>query len=102
MFYKNITFQERNEYVFEASLANAMRLKLFSFHDYERLLDSEIEQVINLLGEKKYDISVKNSEEILFKEENNLMKQVFKLLRSRFKEYFSLPLILILNTFAGK
>lgn len=92
MFYKNITFQEKNEYVFEASLANAMRLKLFSFHDYERLLDSEIEQVINLLGEKKYDISVKNSQEILFKEEHNLMKQILKLVKDQeLKEYFSLP-----------
>lgn len=93
MFYKNILSKEDTRFVFEASLANSLRLKLFSLAEYDRLLDNDVDGVFSALSEKNYDTSSKDSDLILSAERKKLLKTILNLAKEEdLKKYFLLPL----------
>lgn len=92
MFYKQIQFKEDSRYIFEASLANNMRLRLLSEADFDKLLDTDIDGIFSVLAEKKYDISNKEQEVVLNKAEDSLLQTVLQFSKNEtLKEYFILP-----------
>ncbi|HCL56798.1 MAG TPA: hypothetical protein DHW82_07300 [Spirochaetia bacterium] len=93
MFYKSIQFKEDSRYIFAASLANAMRLRICTYPEYERLLESDVETLLSFLAEKDYDTSLKDTEMILQKSEEKLLSNVIQFCKenAELKEYFLFP-----------
>ena len=92
MFYKKIDFKEDSRYIFEASLANNMRLHLFTLSDYERMLDMDIDGIYSLLNEKRFDISIKKIDDVINKSKRALLDVVLKFSKEEaLREYFIFP-----------
>jgi V/A-type H+-transporting ATPase subunit C len=92
MYYKNIRFAENNRYVFEASLANSMRLQLFSINEYERFSEQDLDTILSAMAERKYEVSLKDLDQILGKAEETLIQTVARFSKNPLlEEYFRLP-----------
>ena len=93
MFYKSVAFKEDASYIFEASRANSLRLKLFSSQDYERLVDNDLEFIYSSLNERSYDTGERSPELLLDKAQRTLQEQILSFAQGKeaLRLYFQLP-----------